>query len=1707
MLLKNVIVKLSIKIRMSRFACGWLLPLLALFTVSTLQAEGIKDVAPNAASAPVMLETAGDFAAYDGDPNARLIVEMTGPEETLFLGLSAEFSRQGEPFTNLNFSRYNFRIVQVNDDGTTNVVHGPFTVGNDNANLDGFANAEFPLYPTTDPMFVFQPTVGGTYAIEFEEFSNDRDSKVNIAYWDFAVVRGGAEQNGRLYSKSWGFRTPQVTGETDECEFDRQFNGSFFSYTAEGFVSEVDFADSGFQGLSFSVAFNSRGPSNAGSLALDRRSVDGADSTLTAAEHLIFLTEPDESLFPSDIQNCGVIAQVGESFRCDQAQDFPYCLTVEVTKPGQIDILLDFNENGILDTGALSQDRVIVADFSDPAQLTQCIPWNGLRGDGTRADYTDTVGVIITYTQGVQHYSAYDVEFMKNGFTVQTIRPNCGSVGVPVELYWDDRDIALDPGIDGIPKDNRTGSLRSETPRAWNNFSLGDQPDGRDCSNFFDSFTEGYGDKSTLNTWWFASMETFTPIRIPVVSAFISGPQVICMGDTSMLVADDPFAVGELSFVWSGPGVDGLTTGTVPATMTGEYCVDVTDSEGCSGETCYSIEVLDFDNNQFPDELSICFGDDVQLPVAGRADYSYEWSPNIGIDDVNSSQPTFNPEVTTVYTATITNETVDGLSCQSTETITVTVAPDIGLEVLGGGPICDATTTLTATTQIPATVVLFDPTGVQIGTGTSFDVPVSGESDYVLVATDAAGCTDTITFTVSGGPVDISLPDTVLNCTSEGVNIAVQNLDANDVLTYVWSPAELFDPETINSATPTFIGGPGDYLTSVEVTNQYNCTTTEEVRVILINDDGALSFTPMVDCDGRTVSFTNTSTVPFGYVYDFGDGNTSNETSPTHVYGSVGTFTVTLDLIYNQDCVASFTQEVTTSETLVDAAAGVALGDCDNGTATINFTDNSINATGTPLTYAWTFTGADQTESMDANPSVTVSQSGTVTASLSVTSSDNCTSTFDTTFTVDLSIVNLQDEVTICPGATIELNPGAVAGQTYTWSPSPDFDPNEPNPVTGVAGTYSVTVASTAADLNCSNVDMITVVIADSIGLVVNGPNGPVNDGNANGNGGAAGDDGDGDASDGDAGGNEVVLPSVNTCGGSIDLDVDLMTSDDVTVTYTDLDGNVIGTGGMITLSPDGRDTVVVTAVNSFGCIERDTIILVNNQVDAGVDVGADGLNFCSATDTSVLVVNNDPNDVLTYMWEANDIISGPLDGESVDITSPAEGSVDLMVTVTNQFGCDTMITVTVTATPFTPNEYPPVILPCYDDEFTITGGDRVDGYEYVWEPSENLDLTDPANPVGTFTEDGSVMVTITDPLTGCSSSQTIQVDVAPEIDFMVSPADTAVCEPTMVTVGGSSVNDDVNITWYSDAELMNEIGTGGTFTIDAAEPGQTYTIYGQAVDPNTGCQQTTPVTVTVSDITSNLPLPNIAACAGETPSIFGEVEPSGDLTYSYEPAGSVDASDPSNPVFTGTDSEVITVTITDPATGCTTMREVDVTVTDLGDLTGSADPSVIILGSDTELTVQGCDDCGYDWMPPNGTITGNGSTVTATPDEAGDLVYDVEVSQNGCTEIVMIEVRVEDPLCDTDNIYIPNAFTPNGDGMNDEMRVRSNFADQLTEFRFIIYDRWGQEVYSSDDIFESWDGTTEGDDLEPDVYGYWLRVRCPAGQELIQQGNITILR
>lgn len=1673
----------------SRLGGSYALVILALclFLTGRLHAANIQDVAPTAADAPVLLQVAGPgtntFASFNGVAANRLVATVTNPGEVIFLGLSAEVNRVGQPLSNVSASSYRFQIRSINPNGTSGpVVHGPFFVNSSNANVTDYNNATYGTYPVTQTqggqlIYQFQPATPGDYAIEFTDISNsdDRDPNLFIPFWDFTVAQGTTRIPGRVWSRSWAFRTPLISNDNPpECVWDRPFNGDLYSYTDDGFVSRIDFTDAGFQGLSFRIAFNSTGPGTTGDLGQDRMSIPGQNATLQAAEHRIFLVEPDPVAFPSG--ECGQLT-AAETFRCDGPGEF--CLDVSVTIPGQVEVLLDFNGNGQVDPIDVS----LFYEFTANDTAT-CIPWDGLRGDGVPVSFIDTVDIVYSYSQGIQHWSAFDVEYMRNGFCVETIRPTCGGTISTTDLYWDDRDIPDDPGT-GAPKDNRSGSDCIASPRSWNNFRLAP---GDNCTSFDDNSTSGYGDRSTINTWWFANIRRAGEARVPIVAASISGPTRICEGDTAILTAQDASIVGTPTYFWEGPGVNGQTTQSVRVDSSGQYCVTVTAPNGCSSQTCLDVSVLDFDVEQYPGDLRICFGDSIQSPTAGDPSFDYQWFPTTGIDDPTSNQPTFFPTTTTVYTVRTTSTNLQGIQCETTEQVTVSVEDDIDLQVFGGGNICDPQTTISATTSGNETITLLDSDRNLIGTGNQFNLAVSGSTDYILLAENAFGCVDSLTFNVTGGPVDVTLPDTVQNCLSDGIVLSAQNLDANDVLSYDWTPANIFEPGTATTANPVFNADQGVYDVSVVITNQFGCSTTEELTIVAIDDSADLSFVPSVDCDGQTVSFQNTSSANFGFIYDFGDGNVSLESDPTHVYFAPGTYTVTLDLIFNQNCIASFTQDVTVFETTLVPDATISLSGCDNESASLDFRDNTFNALGSNLTYAWTFTGAATGTSTDANPSVAVQSSGDVTATLVVTTDEGCSESIDTTVSVDLNLINLSEEIIICPGESSELNPGADLGRTYTWTPAPDFDPNEPNPTTSVPGLYIVTVSTDAANFNCENVDTVELIIADSIGLVTNGPDGPLT--------------GPG------TGGGTIDLPTVRTCGDPIDISVDLTTNDQTSVMYTDINGNPLGDGSNITLSPDGTDTVIVVATNVFGCVERDTIVIINSQVDAGIDVGADGLNLCSAADTSATVVNLDPNDVLTYAWEANPIINGPLDGPTVDISAPDDGMVELMVTVTNQFGCDTMLTIPVSIIPFVPNEYPPVVAPCFAEGFTIDGGQPVDGYTYEWMSGANLDLTNPASPMGNWVDDETISVLITDPTTGCNSTQTIQVDVAPEISFMASPVDTALCEPGVLTISSETVNDNAVITWYDDADLTNEIGQGASFDFNAAELGQTYTIFGRALDPTSGCEQVVPVTVTVSELSVGLPLTDVDLCAGDAASIFGDGGPRDGFTYTYSPANNVDLGDPNNPVFVGETDESVEVTIVDDATGCSTTRTVNFNVTDIRNLIGTASPDTIILTGSSELSVEGCGDCGYEWFPPNGSLDPAGaSMVTVTPDEAGDLTYEVDVTSNGCMETVRIQLRVEDPICEPENVFIPNAFTPNGDNVNDQARVRSRFADLLTEFEWIIYNRWGQPVYTSTDINESWDGTAEGDDLEPDVYGWWLRVVCPEGEELIQQGNITILR
>jgi len=113
-------------------------------------------------------------------------------------------------------------------------------------------------------------------------------------------------------------------------------------------------------------------------------------------------------------------------------------------------------------------------------------------------------------------------------------------------------------------------------------------------------------------------------------------------------------------------------------------------------------------------------------------------------------------------------------------------------------------------------------------------------------------------------------------------------------------------------------------------------------------------------------------------------------------------------------------------------------------------------------------------------------------------------------------------------------------------------------------------------------------------------------------------------------------------------------------------------------------------------------------------------------------------------------------------------------------------------------------------------------------------------------------------------------------------------------------------------------------------------------------------------------------------------------------------------------------------------------------------------------------------------------------------------MDENGCENEATVTVNVREGICDFPYIFVPSGFTPNNDGENDVLFVRGVFIDELT---FIIYDRWGDQVFETNNQEIGWDGTKNGEALPSGVFGYYLRAVCKNGEVYTRQGNVTLVR
>lgn len=144
-------------------------------------------------------------------------------------------------------------------------------------------------------------------------------------------------------------------------------------------------------------------------------------------------------------------------------------------------------------------------------------------------------------------------------------------------------------------------------------------------------------------------------------------------------------------------------------------------------------------------------------------------------------------------------------------------------------------------------------------------------------------------------------------------------------------------------------------------------------------------------------------------------------------------------------------------------------------------------------------------------------------------------------------------------------------------------------------------------------------------------------------------------------------------------------------------------------------------------------------------------------------------------------------------------------------------------------------------------------------------------------------------------------------------------------------------------------------------------------------------------------------------------------------------------------------------------------------------------------------------WTPTDGVSNPDILTPVMMPDVT--TTYKLTIKDNdGCVTEDTFRIRVIDPNdLDCQQIFLPKAFTPNQDNLNEEFGISNPFAvEDLVSFD--IFDRWGSNVYSSNNPFKLWDGNYNGEPVPSGVYVYKLSFNCKSENQE-QYGSVTVIR
>lgn len=1166
-------------------------------------------------------------------------------------------------------------------------------------------------------------------------------------------------------------------------------------------------------------------------------------------------------------------------------------------------------------------------------------------------------------------------------------------------------------------------------------------------------------------------------------------------GNSGSATASANGGTAPYNYAWS----NGNTGATDNNLSVGTYTVTIQDLNGCTATASVTLTQPNAVVAGVSAVTNItCNGGNNGTATAngngGVAPYNYLWSNgNTNALDINLSVGT--------YTVTVS----DANGCTATTTATITQpAAVVANAIVANNVSCNGGNNGSASVSVTGGTMPY--AYLWSNGGTAFVNNNLTVGTYSVTVTDANGCTGTASVTIAQPSPIVAIVGVMNNVSCFGGNNGATGSYVTGGMapySYLWSNGNTFFA-AVNLSAGTY---------TLTVTDANGCTETASTTITqpsaIIPTISSVVNLSCNNSNNGSATASATGGVPT-YTYTWSNGNTGATASNL----SAGTYTVTVGDSHSCNGTASIT--ITQPASIIASVSAVTNVSCfggNNGTATAN-----ANGGAAPYAYLWS----------NGNTNATALNLNAGTYTVTVTDANGCTVTTNATITEPAQLVVLATTLNPvgCNGglngtAQATVN-GGIAPYNYLWSNGNTSSAN--NNLS--AGTYTVTVTDANA---CTN--STSVIVSQPAQLTAT--TGSITNVSCNG-----GNTGSATAI---PGGGTPPFSYLWTPGNNRNITANNLVAGNYTLNVTDANGcsatAVVAITQPLPLAASFTSQEPLCSAMSNGSLDAQvrggvgpynyswsTVPAQTAQMATGLSAGTYTLvvtdaNGCTLNSPTALTqpaslsasITNTINDACygyhvgkagataiggtapyTYAWTTNPVQAYPV--------ASGLSAGTYTVTVTDSHGCTNTTTATITQ----PSRIMTTVAGqdsiCKGNNTTLTAssnGGNGGPYFYTWSNGNgpgNTIIVSP-NYYTTYT------VTASDGA-GCHGD-TVTINVMPlaitPVAVTVSPSQ-AVCAGDSVTVSVSvdkSNSGNVTIQW------SNNLVGAGPFRLAPL----TTTTYSVTVTDRCGNNVVKTVTVTVNPLpVINIPQQSGNSCKAVTLNFSDNNQNNAGSSYVWN-FGDNQTSHQSSPShdYDQTGRYVVTVNITSPY-GCksSTQAFVDIKINPSSSAHFVVDPHVESVANPVfTFADNSANTTSWEWNFGDGSTSRTQNPVHTYPSVIGSYnVHLVTTNSYGCADSTDDSVHIIPDF----RIYIPNAFSPNGDDLNDQFTAKGI---GIATFMMMIFDRWGNLLYTTHDINKGWNGRvgSSNEVAQEDTYVYKIEVTDIFGEPHSYLGAATLIK